>query len=84
MESAQGTGGPDRMAKAHTDRQALLQSLFQILDCDGDGVLSVEELFAFALAVAHVAPHISLPPNVDSPASPGWLEVCRELAAAHA
>ena len=84
VESAQGTGGPDRMAKAHTDRQALIQSLFQILDCDGDGVLSVEELFGFALAVVHIAPHISLPPNVDSSASPGWLEVCRDMAAAHA
>ena len=68
------------MAKAHADRQALIQSLFRRLDRDGDGVLSVEELFDFALVVAHIAPHIPLPPNVDSSASPGWLD----LAAAHA
>ena len=72
------------MAKAHADRQALIQSLFWILDRDGDGVLSVEELFDFARVVAHIAPHIPLPPNVDSSASPVWLEVCRDLAAAHA
>jgi hypothetical protein len=75
---------PDRMARAHAARQVLIQKLFQILDRDDDGVLTVDELFVLALAVAHVIPQISLPPLVDSSASPRWVELCRELAAGHA
>ena len=54
-----------------------------MLDCDEDGLLSAEELFAFAIAVGHTA-QIPLPPDVDSPASPAWLVVYWDLTVAHA
>jgi hypothetical protein len=63
---------------------ALIHELFRLLDRDDDGALSAEELFVFALAVAHIVPEISLPPLVDSPTSPGWLQLYRDLAAGHA
>ena len=75
----------DRIANAHADRRALIHSLFRILDRDGDGVLSAAELFVCARAVARNSHNDSpMPPDADTPQSPGWLEVYQALAAAHA